>query len=280
MINTKKAFLNRLRLCLSLKLMPEEVNEVVADYEGFFSAGTDEGKTEAELCMEFGTPKQVAKDIIRESDAQYIWREALAPVCIVLALYLTNISSWSFFSSCPRLHYTAIILLIPALCVLWKQRLTHYVPLNVKGRKQLAIIHIISLAFWFLDFLINTWCLAGFLIEGVPLPPFLPAPNKTGDFIHTIYCVAFTAITGILAVSLVLAWFKSSWFLTSAVHCLSAMTSLGSYMSFFKCMDIDFEIGFVSSSLPPLLTYLGLCITGTILTAFIVWRGKRHGRTA
>ena len=67
MNKTKKAFLRQLRRALFWRLPSGETRAIVEDYSSFFDNRMAEGKTEAEVCREFGAPAEVARTILRES---------------------------------------------------------------------------------------------------------------------------------------------------------------------------------------------------------------------
>ncbi|MDR0935133.1 MAG: DUF1700 domain-containing protein [Oscillospiraceae bacterium] len=61
----KTLFLAQLQDALRWKLKPQEVSDIIADYEGFFNS--DDGKSEAEICADLGDVRAIAADIIAEA---------------------------------------------------------------------------------------------------------------------------------------------------------------------------------------------------------------------
>ncbi len=48
-------------------LPPEELDEILADYEEYFEIGLLEGKTEQEIALGLGSPRTIAKDLVLNS---------------------------------------------------------------------------------------------------------------------------------------------------------------------------------------------------------------------
>ena len=71
---TKTEFLQQLYNLLGV-LPADERDDIIADFEEHFSAGTSEGKSEEQICSELGDPKSCAaqylKDEPKSSDASY-----------------------------------------------------------------------------------------------------------------------------------------------------------------------------------------------------------------
>lgn len=65
--DTKRAFMFRLRNKLIFTNRKSEVISILKDYEEFFEVGISEGKTEKELCAEFGDPQVIINELNSES---------------------------------------------------------------------------------------------------------------------------------------------------------------------------------------------------------------------
>lgn len=74
---TKSSFLAQLRRCLRWYCTPSETEEVLADYRDFFAAGLAEGRSEAELCEQFGSPEHIVRELAG-GRKRIVWRQALA----------------------------------------------------------------------------------------------------------------------------------------------------------------------------------------------------------
>lgn len=59
-------FLRELKINLEGKLPPAELDDIISDYESFFAAGRDEGKSDDEISEELGSPAYLAKSLLGE----------------------------------------------------------------------------------------------------------------------------------------------------------------------------------------------------------------------
>ncbi|MDR2167061.1 MAG: DUF1700 domain-containing protein [Clostridiales bacterium] len=59
----KHEYLARLRKSLRRRFEPEEIGEILTDYDGFFAEAIAEGKTEAQISAELGEPGAVAAEL-------------------------------------------------------------------------------------------------------------------------------------------------------------------------------------------------------------------------
>ncbi len=280
MLQNRKEFLKRLKLYLTPVLPPDEVRDVVSDYDSFFSAGIAEGKTEKELCHEFGTPSQIARNMICETGLKSLARGAFALVWVAAALYLTRWQSWDEWSRLPVLHLILLLLAAPVLCLFWKDRYVPAPPLSQSGRKRVVIMFAIPLMIWVLDSSYNAWCFASVFIEGIPMPFPVTYPSSAGTIATLCYYAALVPTVITLAASLLSAYTESPWFFPVAAHCVGVMASLGRFMAHFRSMDIDRGTGIPDVFLPPLCVYLLLGLAGALLTMLIVRKGVRRGRPA
>jgi uncharacterized membrane protein len=48
---------------LKANFSKQQTNDILADYTEFFDTGIADGKSESELCAEFGSPESVAKEL-------------------------------------------------------------------------------------------------------------------------------------------------------------------------------------------------------------------------
>ncbi len=280
MLHNRKAFLMRLRLYLAPLLPPDEVRDVISEYDSFFSAGIAEGKTEKELCREFGTPSQIARNMLSEAGVKFIARSAFVLMWGTAVLHLTRWQSWDEWSIHPWFHYILLLLAVPALCLFWKAR---YIPaprLSQSGWKRVVIMFAIPLLMWALDFSYNAWCFASVFIEGVPAPFPVTYPSSAGTIVTLCYYAALVPTVITLAASLLSACTESPWFFPAVTHCVGVMASLGRFMAHFKSMNIDRETSITGVCLPPLCLYLTLWLAGTFITLLIVQKGVRCGRAA
>lgn len=66
----KKTYFNRLESALRELYPAPQVRDILTDYGDFFDSGAAEGKSEAELCAEFGPPEYAARELKYEGDCE------------------------------------------------------------------------------------------------------------------------------------------------------------------------------------------------------------------
>lgn len=59
-------YLYELKVNLETRITPEELNDILSDYESFFVSGREEGKTDDEISKELGSPAFLAKSLLEE----------------------------------------------------------------------------------------------------------------------------------------------------------------------------------------------------------------------
>ena len=101
---TQKQYLDKLRNSLRFRLSEVDIDDILSDMQECFEAGISEGKTEEEICIGLGSPKEAAASLINEqknSSAGFIARlaEYWLPVVISIAIlggfYYLRISEMS-----------------------------------------------------------------------------------------------------------------------------------------------------------------------------------------
>lgn len=68
----KSEYLRELKENLESKLPYEELNDILSDYESFFHAGKEEGKSDDNISNELGSPAFLAKSLIEEREENKI----------------------------------------------------------------------------------------------------------------------------------------------------------------------------------------------------------------
>lgn len=63
---TKKQYLAKLRKQLQFRLSNSEIDDIISDIEECFDAGAAEGKSEEEICLSLGEPKNAAASLLNE----------------------------------------------------------------------------------------------------------------------------------------------------------------------------------------------------------------------
>lgn len=92
----RKTYLKELEKELRNSYSERQMQDILADYTDFFDAGAAEGKSEAELCTEFGPPKQAAWKMKSENGMtdSMILSKIVNIICIIL--WLAVIVVWEF----------------------------------------------------------------------------------------------------------------------------------------------------------------------------------------
>lgn len=90
-------YLSQLETALRKKYREQQVRDILADYEEFFATGIAEGKSEEELCAEFGPPEQAARELKDECAENPSGRKnTVAVVCTILAVLVFVVVLWPF----------------------------------------------------------------------------------------------------------------------------------------------------------------------------------------
>jgi uncharacterized membrane protein len=90
-------YLSQLETALRKKYREQQVQDILSDYEEFFATGIAEGKSEEELCAEFGPPEQAARELKDEGGENARSRNSTAAaVCTVLAVLVFAMVLWPF----------------------------------------------------------------------------------------------------------------------------------------------------------------------------------------
>lgn len=60
-MKTKKDFLMQLKHSMACRFSLKEIRDTLEDFNGFFEDGMQEGKTEEDLCLSFGAPREIVQ---------------------------------------------------------------------------------------------------------------------------------------------------------------------------------------------------------------------------
>ena len=286
MNKTKKAFLRRLRWALFWCLPSGEACAIVEDYSGFFDDRMAEGKTEAEVCREFGAPTEVARAILRESGRRTQPLGLLIIVWVLLAGFLNWWWTWQTFqfsNSGYFWFYVVEFLLIPVLWLCWHKELdVRKGDLPHPGRWRIAAFGIPAAA-WAVLYGYYAWCMLVFLPKFQVLPfEQQTAGANIGVVIGTLKEVGSLLALAVLAVLLVCAWREGSPRpLIGAAWCVGCLCSMSRLYAFSTCLDgTEIPLSPLAVLLPPLAVLLVVGLGGAALTALLIRKGGRHGRPA
>lgn len=102
----KSTYLKRLETALREKYPEPQIRDILADYEDFFATGAAEGKSEAELCTEFGLPEQAACELKSESadeTPQHQSKRLILSRIVLVLLIAAILLPWLV----PQIHISA-----------------------------------------------------------------------------------------------------------------------------------------------------------------------------
>ncbi len=284
---TRKAFMRALRRALAWRLPPAEVRSVLTDYEGFFAVGAAEGKTEAELCRQFGQPRQVAAALLREEGWRGSRVGSLAFVWTALAALLNWWWTWRQFQYGDRLPvlYVLQLLLFPALWLIWRDTLT--VRAAPSSRRWALVLWGVPAAILAAFYGYVSWLFREYL----PWWQSLPAEEQAGGSSAGRILGAAYELAGTVLVLLVLAALLRCWwdgtprYLPAAAWCVGVHAVLSQQYMVFTSMDVSagsfsMELAKTLTLIVPLIPLGIVGLGGSLLTALLVWKGGRHGRAA
>lgn len=117
----KSTYLKQLETALREKYAEPQVRDILSDYEDFFASGAAEGKSEAELCAEFGPPERAAGELEETPRRDF---KAFSIACSVLAIIFIAVF-WVF-----RDVFLAPHMQLPNAVGFW---LTLLFPLSLEG---------------------------------------------------------------------------------------------------------------------------------------------------
>ncbi len=187
---TKTDYLFQLENALIKNLDYNEVQSIISDYNEYFESGMQEGLSEQELCIKFGTPLVVAKEIFKLQDVnqniqkrRFISHSMLFNV-VVLFLFLQNIFAYNIGAS------IVIASLIPAIFLQWHEKNRYIVPLRLSLVKKLNVIIFLPFVFlglYWLFFNGEIFWLWLFKISNVELSSIGPSASINLQLIYTLF---------------------------------------------------------------------------------------------
>ena len=286
MNKTKKAFLRRLRWALFWRLPSGETRAIVEDYSCFFDDRMAEGKTEAEVCREFGAPAEVARAILHESGRRTQPLGLLIIVWVLLAGFLNWWWTWQTFQFSNAGYfwfYVVEFLLIPLLWLCWRGTLDiRKGDLSHPGRWR-AVAFGIPAVVWAVFYGYYAWCMLVFVPKFQVLPfEVETAGAKVGVIIGTLKEEGSLFVLALLALLLVRTWREGNPRpLIGAAWCIGCLCSMSRLYAFSTRLDgTEMPLLPLAVLLPPLAVLLTVGAGGAALTALLIRKGGRHGRTA
>lgn len=278
---TRKAFMRSLRRALAWRLPPSEVRSVLTDYEGFFAAGAAEGKTEAELCRQFGQPRQVASALLREEG----WRGSQVGLLLFVWTALAALLTWwwTFWKfgmggdeEGLLILYILQAVLFPVLWRLWRDTLTERP--GPSSRRWTLAFFCVPAAVWAVVYGLVIW-----LFQMLSPSYEGPVIERIGPFLGSFYDFSWLGLSLLVLAILLRCWWEGSLrYLPAAAWTVGVSSSIGRQWQVFTSMDLtgDLEIAEIMTLIFPLIPLGIVGLGGTLLTALLAWRGGRRGRAA
>ncbi len=279
MIDTKKKFLRRLGFSLFFRMPSAEAREVAADYEVFFNDKLGEGKSEAEVCREFGSPREVAKAILKEEGKNSRPLGVLALVWTVLGIWFVGgigAPSFNLYND-QRLYSLIVFLMTPLLWLLWRKSVYPAQPPRRGSFAALCAIPVVSFSAFFFYVCCNVRCPEQLHEQ---IGENLYGPSDFACFIVSLSELGELAIAVALLLCLLWAWGRSPWYLVPAAHAFGCCEAIEQILMSIDSINITYEVMLRDILLRSLLTYLLVALGSAALTAFLVWKGGRRGRAA
>ncbi|MDF2538875.1 MAG: hypothetical protein K0S76_1896 [Herbinix sp.] len=232
----KKTFMRKLAIALHWNYNSSDIEDILNDYHEFFLAGITEGKTENELCTEFGKPKEIANNIRKESirkkagniSITTLLRLILAIIIfafLLLTFYYTNANTNMILDSI----ISSIIIVFPLWFVLGGEifKVYCYFYQSSNNKKKIVLLHILlvlcaCMTYLFIAFSIKDW--NSIYVQTLEFNLYEIGPFVTGIFFFLIgigLLIFLYSLYGFYNYSL--------QYYTVICHCIG-------YISFFLCL--------------------------------------------
>ncbi|MGN1088773.1 MAG: DUF1700 domain-containing protein, partial [Huintestinicola sp.] len=95
---TQKEYIRKLRSCLAFFVSENELNDIISDFEEVFSDSLADGKSEEQICLSLGTPKEAAGNILSERGVKVSTVKMIAKA---LTFAVITAVSMYFLWNCP-----------------------------------------------------------------------------------------------------------------------------------------------------------------------------------
>lgn len=107
-------YLRELKLNLESKIPPEELKDILSDYEGFFVTGREEGRRDDDISEELGSPALLARNLLEEYAGKQSGKadKAKNTPALKLALPGRRITAWLLDAVIATLPVMLISLLV------------------------------------------------------------------------------------------------------------------------------------------------------------------------
>ncbi|MDR0326544.1 MAG: DUF1700 domain-containing protein [Oscillospiraceae bacterium] len=246
----KTKFIKKLRKALRWIFSEEEIADILSDYEGFFASGDSEGKNEAQICAELGSPAVVAQELAetmgrkKRITTRIKLRILLAAVFVVavIPINITYYEGNSFRFSIAFITVFTVFLWFILGGTVGKTPSTLRI-LGKNGNWLLMAGHVLIFAFALVCFL---WAInADFVISDSTM--------KHMDIFMRIWVASIAAVLCI-AVFAVFGFYRlTPYFFTLIIHAVGAVVFLYAILWIFK--RLEDAAGFIPVMMKALMIY-------------------------
>jgi len=116
---SKLEFLLKLRNTLRWTFTNEEIADILQDYEGFFTTGSGEGKTEQEICVDLGNPAAIVRDLAEAMDKRPLSARIIKRMVLSIAVFVIGLTYCFVVYQSNNVLRDSIIILVGFSAVLW-----------------------------------------------------------------------------------------------------------------------------------------------------------------
>lgn len=280
----KKEFMQNLKNTLLFKYDYNEVKDILYDYEEFFTIGLSEGKSEDELCEQFGNIKKIAADLSLELKQKTTLNRSL-PAKLLARLFIatafliftiTYVIGLAPNTDMIRNSVIGVLFFITGAWFILGGGLASIPSTSYQSslnyHKLFIAMHIALSVLIFVFYLILRDLETGWMT--FVRPPFNIPIDKLGSFtLNTIYCLI--VLVAILFIYSLFCFYHSSVFsFTVTCHCIGCLVFLlCSRNILLGLADIS---AYKTTLTLCLLPYVASIILALLFSAFISFLHKRR----
>jgi len=120
----REQYMKNLQDVLKERFSQRQANDILGDYSEFFDAGIAEGKSESELCTEFGSPERVAQELVssnseeQKTQINWPWLKIALVFGITISFFLLTLYNWNIASYG---HYFTLLLPLALQAIIWSK---------------------------------------------------------------------------------------------------------------------------------------------------------------
>ena len=229
-MNSKRLFMHELQKELRWKCKASEFKDIIVDYEDFFQNGLGHGKSEDELCQEFGKPKEIVEKMYKEDGITKLSSQCSNRLIqkILLVLAMMPIVGFYLVSGKNPSHtaWYYILFVIGMPVVLWYTLGGNYLiygaPESQKRRISCFVLHGLFVVLLISFCILNVYGIS-YLLEEYP---FGPAPQTIGTFVQYVYYTMAFATATLVLIGMYFFYNGRCYFFTVICHGVGLFSSI------------------------------------------------------